>query len=155
MRHIKVQEVFDPKDMLSVVVPEDDSLEDVIRRFAEAPSLRGIFLVDSRQRFAGVITRADLLKWAQYRLGGGPGSDRLSVGEIFRLVYATRAKDLAHGDWRTLGVRPTDTLDRALHQMITNEEIDIPVLDQEGKILGDLRLSQILLKALETGKQAG
>ena len=40
-------------------------------------------------------------------------------------------------------------LDTALNRMIEYEEDIIPVLDEDGRILGDLRLSEVLLKTLE------
>ena len=55
------------------VVPEDVSLEYVVTRFAREPSVREIFLIDASERFLGVITRNDLMKWARIRLFGGKG----------------------------------------------------------------------------------
>jgi len=37
--------------------------------------------------------------------------------------------------------------------MIDHEEDVLPVEDNERRILGDLRLSEVLLKAIEVGKQ--
>jgi len=125
-------------------------MKDVVSRFASDSSLRGIFLVDSRHRFAGVITRADLLKWSIIRLLRGK-IDIVSAAEAQRLVFATKAKDLRREDWVLLGVREDDSLQTALNQMIDSEEGIIPVLDSKGKILGDLSLSEVLLKAMEVG----
>ena len=66
----------------------------------------------------------------------------------------TKAKDLAHGEWSSLGVKEADTLQTALNQMVEYQEDVIPVLDDEGRILGDLRISEVLFKALGVGKQA-
>ena len=38
--------------------------------------------------------------------------------------------------------------------MLDLEEDVLPVMDTERRILGDLRLSEVLLKAFEVGKQA-
>jgi CBS-domain-containing membrane protein len=61
---------------------------------------------------------------------------------------------LARGDWRSLGVKESDTLETAFNQMMNFGEDVIPVLDSEGRILGDLRLSEVLLQAVEVGEQA-
>jgi len=148
MKTIQVEEVFRLHGMASVSVDENIPLKDVVSRFASDSSLRGIFLVNSRLQFAGVITRADLLKWSIIRLLKGR-IDVVSTEEAQRIVFATKAKDLKKEDWLLLGVRETDTLQTALKQMIDNEEGIIPVLDSKGKILGDLSFDEVLLKAIE------
>ncbi|MGQ9571708.1 MAG: CBS domain-containing protein [Dehalococcoidia bacterium] len=154
MTPIRIKDVFALHGTTSVSVSEDTSLEDVIARLATDPSVRGISLVDSSQRFVGMITPTDLLKWAGFRLGSWfPVPDRLSAADVVGTVFATRAKDLARGDWHTLGVRPDDTLERALKQMIDHEVDTIPVLDAEGQILGDLTVSEVLFKTLEVGNK--
>ena len=155
MRDLKVRDVFDPEETFSMVVPEIMPLAEVISRFAHEPRLRAVFLVDSRRRFAGVLTRRDLLRWARCRLGGRLGDDRPSAAGLLRLVAAASVKNLAQGNWDTLGVKLDDSLDEALHQMTAHDETILPVLDDEGKILGDLRLSETLLKALEKGRLDG
>ena len=139
--------------MASAVVPEGISLEEVVTRFAQGPDVHAVFLIDSRERFAGLITGIDLLKWVQLRFFGGGRSGRITVGDVLRVVFATKAKDLARGDWRSLGIKPTDTLETALEEMIAYEEDTIPVLDDEGKILGDLTLSEVLQLSGELDRQ--
>ncbi|MFC1954784.1 CBS domain-containing protein [Chloroflexota bacterium] len=151
MKTILVEEVYQLQGTSSETVVEDIPLKDVVSRFAVHPSLRGIFLVDSHQRFAGVITPADLLKWSTVILLRGK-IGVLSNSEAHRIVFATKAMDLRRDNWMSVGVRETDTLQVALNQMIDNEEDIIPVLDSEGKILGDLRLGEVLLKAIEVSK---
>ena len=155
MKDLNVRDVFDPEETFSVVVLETMPLAEAISRFAHEPRLRAVFLIDSRLRFAGVLTRRDLLRWARYRLGGSFQDDWPSATGLLRLVTAASVKDLAQGNWDTLGVKLDDSLDEALHQMTAHDETILPVLDDEGKILGDLRLSEILLKALEEGRLDG
>ena len=71
LRATPVSEVYRLHGTSSAVIPEDTPLESVIARFAGEPGLRGMFLVDSMQRFTGVVTRIDLLKWARLKLFGG------------------------------------------------------------------------------------
>ena len=153
MRTIKVEEVYRIHGTASVSVPEDVSLEYIITRFAREPSVRGIFLTDTSERFVGLITRNDLMKWAHIKLFGGKGRHDIAVSELFRLAGAVKAKDLLRSDQRKLSVKETDTLQTALDKMLDYEEDVLPVVDGERRILGDLRLSEVLLKAIEVGKQ--
>lgn len=152
MKTIAVKDIFDPSQLLSVTVPEAESLEHVIMQLASEQQVRSVFLVDKDRRFTGVITRSDILRWVSLRFARGRGVDDMSAGRVLRLVLATKAKDLAHGDWKDLGVKLTDDLQTALAQMIQNDTIDLPVLDEEGRILGNLKFSQVLLEAMHAGR---
>ncbi len=154
MKTIRVEEVYRIHGTASVSVREDVSLEYVITRFAREPGVRGIFLIDADERFVGLITRNDLMKWAHVQLFGGKGRDEITISEIFRLANAAKAKDLFRGEPRELSVNESDTLQSALDKMLDYEEDVLPVVDNECRILGDLRLSEVLLKAIEVGKQA-
>jgi len=44
---------------------------------------------------------------------------------------------------------PNDDILKALELMLTGDLIDLPVLDKDGKIIGDLKLSEILFKIIQ------
>lgn len=110
-------------------------------------------MADPINRFSGVITRNDLLKWTHLQFGSEMRSISISPKDICRVASATRAKDLAVGDWRTMGVRLDADLATALQQFMEHDEIDIPVLDKDGRVLGDLRLSQTLYYSIDAGRK--
>ncbi|MFH1485493.1 MAG: CBS domain-containing protein [Chloroflexota bacterium] len=163
MQTIRVEEVYKLHGIASIAIPLDSTLEEVINRFADDPRLRGIFLVDSRGRFAGEVALIHLMKWVHLRLYGASGvvqhhgssgvGRAISAWEVSRLVSATKARDVARGDWRDLGVKESDTLQAALNKMVEHETNILPVLDDQGRILGDLKLSEVLLKVIEVGRQ--
>ena len=147
MKPINVKDVCDPMQTLSVIVYADEPLEDVLRRFSEKSWLRGIFVINRARRLLGVITRSDLLLWAQVRLGTAlhvpfPSRDRLL--RLADLVRAGTARDAIHPDSQEVAVQADDPLDRALRLMLEMDLIAIPVVDDEGRILGDLTLSRVL-----------
>lgn len=155
MNDIPVKDAYHTLGTTTKIVKEDTPLDFIIEQFAHDPKVKGVFLVDSQGRFAGVITHADLLRWARVRLPSGLRWRPLPVGEVLRLIHASKASDLARGKRNGLGVRPDETLADALKQMVDYNEVDIPVLDQQGKILGDLTLSEVLHKVLELHPQPG
>ena len=152
MKTIKVKDVYQIHGTATDSISEDTLLEHIISRFAHEPGLRGVFLIDARQRFSGIVTRADLMKWAHFQLYGGKGRYELSISEFFRIADAKKAKDLVSGDPKAITVKETDTLQTALDKMLDHEEDVLPVVDNERRILGDLRLSEVLLKVIEMGK---
>jgi len=153
MNTIRVKELYQLHGTASTNVSEDASLEDVITLLGHEPRLQGVFLTDSEQKFSGVITPMDLAKWAHIQMFDGKGRREIPISTFYRIADARKARDLPRSDYGSLGVRETDSLQTALDKMLNYEEDIIPVLDNEGHILGDLRLSEVLMKALEVGKQ--
>ncbi len=121
--------------------------------FAREPAVRGVFLVDANRRFAGLVTRVDLMRWAHLKLSGRKGRLELPIFEFFRIVDASKAMDLAHSDGKRLSVRESDPLQTALEKMLDEEEDVLPVLDSDGRVLGDLRLSEVLWSVLASVKR--
>ncbi len=147
---VLVKDVFE-KTTLSLIVNEDEKINEVIRHYAEKPSLRGIFVVDKEQKLKGAITRNDLLQWAKFKIGADIGkSDFVHVDEINRYVYSTTAKDIMYKYSSEVYVKPDDSLDLALDIMITEDTLSIPVTDDENKIIGDLVFSEVLDAIIRT-----
>jgi len=153
MKTIRVGEVFRIHGTATDTVTEDAPLEKVIERFAREPGLRGIFVVNSRQQFSGVVTRSDLIRWTHYSLFGGKGRQDISISEFYRVVDAVRVKDLMNPGMQALAVKETDSLQKALDKMLDHEEDLLPVVDNDYRVLGDLRISEVLLYAIEAGKR--
>ena len=136
----------------SVTFDENVPLEEVIAVVASNPAIRGIFVVDSQEKFIGVISRSDLMKWIHLMLFGGKARRELTIREIFRLVFASKAKDLLRSEMHTIGVKEDDRLQTALDKIVHHEQDILPVLDKDGKIIGDLTLNKVLL-ALRSNQQ--
>lgn len=98
---------------------------------------------------AGIITRLELLKWAQFHLKIGIRDGQLPLSDILRLAHATKAKEIA----KTGGgfsVKLDDSLAKAIGIMIDHDLVGIPVLDDSANILGDLRVSPVLAFSLRS-----
>jgi CBS domain-containing protein len=153
METIQVKEIHQLHGKASMSVPEDTALDYVVALFGHERHLQGVFMVDSNDKFVGMVSRFDLLRWAQLKLFGGKKIKKISVNEILGLVKATKAKDLEIDSSGAFSLKEDDTLQTALDLMVGYEEDIIPVLDSEGKIIGDVSLSELLSKALEVGIQ--
>lgn len=152
MKTILVRDVYKLHGTASVSVTEEIPLEDIIYRFAHELGLCCVFLVDEEQRFVGTVSRISVIKWADFQLFGKWKSG-IPNSEVTNKISAVKAKYLARGDWSSFGVREEDTLAEAFKQMMNFGEDIIPVLDEEGRVIGDLKLSEILLKAIEVGRE--
>ncbi len=153
MNNPLVSDVYKLHGSVSVSIKADSSIAEVISEFVRMPSLRGIFLVDSKLRYVGIVSRIDLLRWAHLKLAGGKGRSEISISDIFRISDARKASDLTGSVPRTPSVKESDTLQMALDKMLDSEEDIIPVLDTEGRILGDLGLSEVLWSGFAYGRR--
>jgi CBS domain-containing protein len=151
MKTIQVGEVHQVHGKASISVPEDATLEYVVALLGHERHLQGVFIVDSSQRYVGMVSRFDLLRWTQLQLHGGKRKAALPIEGLMHLLRARKAKDLETRNSSKLSLSENDTLEAALDLMIEFGEDIVPVIDAEGRIIGDLSLSELLSKALEVG----
>ncbi|HEY93980.1 MAG TPA: CBS domain-containing protein [Dehalococcoidia bacterium] len=153
MNSVSVGEVYKLDGTASEQISQDESIEFVINRFAENPGLRAIFLVNVNNRFSGLITRGNLLRYIHLQVYGGQGRPDLTISELYRYIHAKNALDLVSEPPQHVSLKETDTLKTALEMMMDYELDVLPVVDKQNRILGDLRLSEILVKTIELGKE--
>jgi len=151
MKTIQVREVYRLHGKASMIVPEDASLDYIVALFGHERHLQGVFMADPDRRYSGMVSRFDLLKWTQLQIYGGKRKSEVQISDLLRIIYAKKARDIAIRKSRSFYVKEDDTLKDALDLMIGFEEDIIPVVDGESRIIGDLCLSEILSKALESG----
>lgn len=147
-----VKEIYNPEKMNSLIFTDDQTIEKIIKTFAEEVHLRGIFIVNKEGQFMGVITRNDLLRWAKYKLGSGINDKYYrtpSYNEIKRYVLSSKIGEMIHPNSAEFFVKEDDDVLKALTLMLDSNLIDVPVLNKDGKIVGDLKLSEILLKIID------
>ncbi|MCB0131260.1 MAG: CBS domain-containing protein [Caldilineaceae bacterium] len=148
MKQTPVSVVSELSTMKALVVPENTPLTVAVERFSSNEGQHGIFLTDAAGRFSAVVDNRDLLNWARVQFNLSPGEVPLPVGKTRRLLNAKLVRDLAMPDSKRKAVHLTDTLAEALNRMARHDLEDIAVLDADGHVVNDLRLSEVLAFAL-------
>jgi len=149
MQTVLIADVCATSEMQALVVKGDMLLADAVRQFANNHDLRGIFLTGENDLLTGVINKIDLLNWVSMQLNQLPAGEPLTVGQMRRLLNAKRLADLATVGSEEAAVRLDETVGDALRTMTYYKLADIPVLDANGRIANDLRLSEILAFMLD------
>ena len=149
MKTVSIATLSKISDMQALIVKEDMSLSEAVKQFADNHDLRGIFLVDENDQLSGVINKRDLLNWVKIQLSIPSASQSMSIGEMRRLVNARQIADLAAIGSKNAAVRLDETLADALEKMTSYDFADIPVIDANGRVVNDLRLSEILAYMLD------
>ena len=147
LQKLMIRDVYGFDTNPSLIVGPDEDFADIIQRFANLPELRGIFVADTEQRLLGIITRTDLLDWARMKLS--PVSQVLSphhekTFRLISLIHASTAGQVMRPDSHRAAVKPDDSLAHALRLMIELDLIVLPVVDEANRIVGDLKLSELL-----------
>ena len=151
LKKLTVQDAYQLDDQDLIVVKLTDEFSQVIQSFVRHSELRGVFVVDDDNRFAGVITRTDLLHWAQARLGAFFLKPWMSTDEtlqLVNLVNASAVEDVLRPDTKKAAVFANETLAHAIKTMIEADLIVLPVVDESRHIIGGLTLSEVLNLAL-------
>lgn len=143
MISLRVKDAYNP-EMYSLIVEEDTSIEDVIKNFAEKPVLRGIFVVNKKKQLIGVITRHDLITWAEFMTGIPQAKDMGELSEAIRVSLSKTAGGMVRKETKDAAVKLDDGINVALNKMIALELVDVPIVDEKGRVVGDLQLSEIL-----------
>ena len=154
LRKLSVRDVYDADpNCYSLLVGPDEEFSTVIRRFADSPELRGIFVVDARRCLLGVITRTDLLDWTRAELGFALSASREKSLRLASLMYASKAGQVMHTNGHHLAAKLTDSLAQTLRRMIDLDLIVLPVVDEDDRVIGDIRLTEILAQTLADNRQ--
>lgn len=148
MKRITVGQIHNKHGAAFKPVRESTPLDTVIGTFAAGASVQSVFVVDESGFYKGAVTRKDLLRWLAVKVVGGESSRSLSVGNMRQILFAADVNDLVSGGARVPSISESTNLEQALRVMMDSDEPVLPVVDGEGKLVGDLRVSEILNAAL-------
>lgn len=151
LKNLTVRDAFRADHESPIIMKAADEFSQVINDFAHHVDIRGIFVVDENSQLIGVITRTDLLDWARAKLGRilqKPLTDMDKTLRLVTLIRASTVGDILRQETKNANVREDDTLDHALRIMIDSDLIILPVVDQSQRVIGRLRLSELLNLAL-------
>ena len=148
MKLTKAAQVCQTSQMLAIIIHQDTLLETAIQQFASNPHVRGIFIVDDADKLVGVVNNHDILPWARMQLDMSPFGSTMPVGKMRRLLLAERILDLAQAGSHLAAVPMDASLADVLDVMFRHNLVDIPVIDENGRIVNDLRLSEVLAYTL-------
>ncbi len=145
MNRLQIKDVYNPEKTVALIVEEDESFIQVIKKFVEEPYIRGLFVVDKNGGYLGFIKRESILQWAKVKLGDVSGLEE----DLFKFSKATLAKHLIyrHSDKATVSLE--DDAIKCLRLMLSYDLTDIPVIDKSGKIVGDVTIPELIAKVLE------
>lgn len=143
----ELEKILVKKVMRSVhegIIDSETSILKVLEVMATEPKRRVFYVVDE-DKLIGIITPRMLLEFIALKLGK---MDVLRKGEEsigLRFIIGTSAQDYVG---KIVACHPDDTLAEATKIMVENLMDEIPVISEDGKLLGELSFIDILILAL-------
>jgi len=154
MKKLRIEDVM---TRTVVFVREDTPFKDVVRSMLEH-RVSGVPVLDAEERLAGMVTEADLLTIEEEK---AEPKDRRSflewvlqpsrLAEIEREAADVRAEDIMTPSVVT--VRPEATVPEAAKLMLDAQVKRLPVIDEEGRVLGIVSRRDLLQPFLRTDEE--
>ncbi|MFC2055560.1 CBS domain-containing protein [Chloroflexota bacterium] len=147
-----IRDVYDTDVEPPVVISQEDEIVKIIKLFSASSELRSIFVTDREGKFAGVITRSNMLDWMRAQLGdyfeeGGQSPDKtISLSNI---IQATTVGEMLFPGSEMAAVRLENTANDAMRKMVELDTIVLSVIDAADQVIGEIKLSEILTASLE------
>ncbi len=137
-----VEEVADRLIVEPSTVSPDADIGELIDEMLANPIARKVYVVDENGGLMGMVTTETLLRLIGYRVGVRTGT--LSFYKFLRDCLKGRVRDVMEAP---VFVRPNNKLKDALLKMIEEHMNDIPVVDEDGKLIGELNSLELFTQA--------
>jgi len=136
----KVQEIYKTLISTPTFVKTGSTLKDVADLLLKDPRKRTVFVVNAKKQVVGAIMLSTLLKHVAYRAGVRA---RGAVGFLKFLseVLSEKVDDVMIP---VDTITPEDTIEKALTIVVEKGILDIPVVDRNNVLIGELNGIEIL-----------
>jgi CBS domain-containing protein len=128
-----------------IKVHEDDQIYEVANRVSKDRETLLACVVDKKGKLVGIITPRELLKAVEVCEYGSVSHPFFSGGEALHLLTARYAKDIMSA---SISVKPDDKVQKAIEIMLDEDFYEVPVVDNVGKLIGEIDFSDIVSTAV-------
>jgi len=148
MKKVRVSDIRNLITKNASVVKEDDSLLKVAEEIVRDPRTRSVYVVDKSGKLKGIIPVIELIQYLYYEyipqeyifyhfplaMSGEPVADEIMLPPVY--------------------VHDRDKITDALKKLFKNNLKEIPVVDENMKIIGDLNILELISAWIEVYKNA-
>lgn len=138
-----VGDVFDLMVKRPTTVTREATIDDVIEGMLNNPVSRKVYVIDGQGRLLGMVNTDTVLRLIGYRTG----IREMGAMSFYRFLRDMFKEEVGGLMSPTRSVTKEDGLKKALDIMIKDHVNDIPVVDTEGRILGELVSLELFVKA--------
>ncbi len=148
MKKVKVRDIRNLITQDASIVTEEDELQRVAEEIVRDPKTRAVYVVDKKQRLVGIIPVVELV---QYLYSEYIPQEYILYRFPILLSGNPRAKDIM---LPPVYVHDDESITSAFIKMFKNNLKELPVVDKEMHIIGDLNILEMIVAWLESVKNA-
>ncbi len=141
-RDLVVEDVHEIMIGKPAVVKEDDQLKDAVEAMTKNLISRKVYVVDGEGKLKGVITIETLLKQVGYKVG----VRETGVISFFKFLSGIFKENVTEFMEKPVTVANRDKVLDALRLMVEHHLNDLPVIDDNDRIVGELNSLEILIQ---------
>ncbi len=156
MKEAKVKEIRQIVTVEPVVVLEETPLYEIVKIFINNPITRAAYVVNSEDCLEGIITIQDILKRVSidfFSLSSFSLDASFSGYQIAASARDSTAKDLMNPE--VYFVYDDDPIEKAFNLIFQYSAGEIPVINKDNKLIGDLNIVELLVLWNETKQNTG
>jgi len=140
MKNLKVKEVYHYLTKTAPVLKSGSSIKEVISLLLRDPFSRSVYIIDDNEFLVGIISTLQLMKLTHLL----KGHKTMQKNDIYNAVKISNAKvagDIMHPP---VYVYETDNVFDILDKMIQEDFQELPVVNKDKKVIGDLNCLEII-----------
>jgi CBS-domain-containing membrane protein len=143
----KVRELMIPK---FVKVRHDEPLNEVVAKIAEDRETMLACIVDEGEVLRGIIRPTELLKAVELREFHTQSYHLVDQWQALRLLRSRTAADIMSPP---VSMREEDDIDQAIETMLGERVCELPVVDDKGRVIGEINYFGIITSAVDYLKE--
>lgn len=148
MKSVMVKDIRNMITRSASIVKEDDPLLKIAEEVVKDPRTRSVYVVDKKGILKGIIPVLELIQYLYYKY--------IPQEYIFyRFPLALSGEPLAKDIMlHPVYAHDTESITDALKKMFKNNLKEIPVVDENMKIIGDLNILELISAWIEGSRDA-
>jgi CBS domain-containing protein len=137
---LRVEDVFEILTGKPAVIKEDTILKDVVESIIQSSTSRKVYVVDDSGILLGVITIETLLRQVGYKVG----VRETGIISFFKFLTGVFKDNVSEFMDKPVKIYKSDKLLEAMQLMVEHHLNDLPIVDDEDRIIGELHSIEIL-----------
>jgi CBS-domain-containing membrane protein len=127
-------------------VAEEDPLSQVVVKIAKDKETMLACVVDGEDKLRGIITPREILEAVELREFGTISHPFFSGPQILHFLTSKCAKDIMSPP---VSVKLSDGVGKAINIMLNRGFYEVPVVDEQGKMIGEVNYFSIITSSAE------
>ena len=140
LKELKVADIFDLVTGKPAIVNEDSMLKEAVEAITQNLTSHKVYVADSQGKLKGVITIETLLRQVGYKAG----VRETGMISFFKFISGVFKENVTEYMEKPVAVTKDHFVLEALQKMVEYHLNDLPIIDDEYKIIGELHSIEIL-----------